>query len=232
MSPDRFVFAAMGTRCELLSCAGGDLGAGAAWVGAAASCLTPFSPDSELSRFNLASGWVPVSPLLEGLLREALRAYSVSGGLVDAGVVTLEIRPGLARTRAPIDPCGIAKGWLADRLVASGLLGSNCLVNLGGDLFARGDGPDGAGWPVGFGSRTVMLRDLGAATSGTTRRGAHLRDPRTGRPATSGLAEVSVVAASAADAEIFAKTAFLLGSTVGRIFLNDRGALAQRFLAA
>lgn len=231
MSPDRFVFSAMGTRCELLSC-GGDLGAGAAWVGAAASSLTPFDPASELSRFNAASSWVPVSPLLEGLLREALRAFEVSGGLVDAGVASLEVRPGHARTRDPIDPCGIAKGWLADRLAASGLLGSNCIANLGGDLFARGAGPSGGGWPVAFGQRVVMLRDLGAATSGTTRRGAHLCDPRTGLPAVSDVCEVSVVAASAADAEIFAKAAFLLGACAGSRFLDDRGALAQRFLAA
>ena len=132
----------------------------------------------------------------------------------------LQVEKGRARLRAGagIDLGGIAKGWLADRLADN--LGENCLVNLGGDLFARGVGPAGEGWPVGLGGITVLLSDQGAATSGTWRRawalGAdrlnHLIDPRTGRPAVSDLAEVSVVAARAVDAEVHAKAALLLGS--------------------
>jgi len=132
----------------------------------------------------------------------------------------LQVEKGRARLRpgAGIDLGGIAKGWLADRLADD--LGENCLVNLGGDLFARGVGPAGDGWPVGLGGITVLLSDQGAATSGTWRRawalGAdrlhHLIDPRTGRPAVSDLAEVSVVAARAVDAEVHAKAALLLGS--------------------
>ncbi|HKA49897.1 MAG TPA: FAD:protein FMN transferase [Candidatus Dormibacteraeota bacterium] len=132
----------------------------------------------------------------------------------------LQVEEGRARLRAGagIDLGGIAKGWLADRLADE--LGENCLVNLGGDLFARGVGPVGDGWPVGLGGVTVLLSDQGAATSGTWRRawavGAdrlhHLIDPRTGRPAVSDLAEVSVVATRAVDAEVHAKAALLLGS--------------------
>ncbi|HKF18332.1 MAG TPA: FAD:protein FMN transferase [Candidatus Dormibacteraeota bacterium] len=132
----------------------------------------------------------------------------------------LQVEEGRARLLAGsgIDLGGIAKGWLADRLADD--LGENCLVNLGGDLFARGVGPAGDGWPVGLGGITVLLSDQGAATSGTWRRawalGAdrlhHLIDPRTGRPAVSDLAEVSVVAARAVDAEVHAKAALLLGS--------------------
>ena len=132
----------------------------------------------------------------------------------------LKVARGRARL-APnvrIDLGGIAKGWLADRLAAE--LGANCLVNLGGDLFARGDGPEGEGWPVGMGGATVLLRDQGAATSGTRRRAwrdgdervHHLIDPRTGRPSATDLREVSVVAPTAAAAEVHAKAALLLGS--------------------
>ena len=60
-----------------------------------------------------------------------------------------------------------------------------------------------------------MLRDQGAATSSTRKRRwgdvHHLIDPRTGRPAQTGLEEVSVVAATALEAEVVAKTALLLG---------------------
>ena len=137
----------------------------------------------------------------------------------------LEVEPGRARLApgSALDLGGLAKGWLADRCCEQ--LGPNALVNLGGDLRARGAGPAGEGWPVGFADRTVLLRDMGAATSGTTRRRwgdglHHLIDPRTGLPARSDLEEVSVLARTAAEAEILAKTALLLGRDAGEIWLE------------
>jgi thiamine biosynthesis lipoprotein len=142
----------------------------------------------------------------------------------------LEIEPGRARLRpgTGLDLGGLAKGWMADRL--STRLGGRCLVNLGGDLHARGEGPDGHGWPVGVGGATLILRDQGAATSGTWRRrwgeeGAglhHLIDPRSGRPAESDLREVSVVAASATVAEVYVKAALLMGSLRAPDYLAAR----------
>ena len=131
----------------------------------------------------------------------------------------LEVAPGRARV-APgsgVDVGGIAKGWLADR--ACDRLGDNSLANLGGDLAARGFGVDGTGWPVAVGGATLLLADQGAATSSTLKRRwhaggrvlHHLVDPRTGREAATGLAEVSVVAESGEAAEVIAKTALLLG---------------------
>jgi len=139
----------------------------------------------------------------------------------------LDVAPGRARV-APgtsIDLGGIAKGWLADRAVER--IGSNALANFAGDLRARGEGPDGDGWPIGFGTATVLLRDIGAATSGTGGRrwGArlhHLIDPRTGLPADTDLVEVSVLAPTGAAAEVLAKTALLLGREAGARFLDKR----------
>lgn len=130
------------------------------------------------------------------------------------------LRPGTS-----IDVGGIAKGWLADR--AAERIGPNGLANLAGDLRARGAGPEGEGWPVGFGTTTVLLRDIGAATSGTEGRRwgpllHHLIDPRTGRPAETDLVEVSVLAPTGADAEVLAKTALLLGREAGARFLDER----------
>ena len=139
----------------------------------------------------------------------------------------LEVDGHRARLRAgtSIDLGGIAKGWLADR--AAERLGPNALANLGGDLCARGGGPDGDGWPVGFGTATVLLRDMGAATSGTERRRwgprlHHLIDPRTGLPADTDLVEVSALAVTGAEAEVLAKTALLLGREAGARFLDGR----------
>ena len=141
----------------------------------------------------------------------------------------LEVQSGRARLAAGagLDFGGIAKGWLADR-IAAGWLGEDGLVNLGGDLFACGPGPEGDGWPVGMGPVTVLLRDQGAATSATTHRRwqvapgrelHHLIDPRTGLPALSDLATVSVIATRAVDAEVVAKTALLLGSALAPPYL-------------
>ena len=266
MPPDAVVekldFEALGSRCALFAVGSGTerLARAAAWVRVMHARLTRFEPDSELSRFNGAAGtWFPLSDELELLLRESLRAYELSGGLVNAAVLpamialgytrplrlgpgapaaagvgplpalpsVLEVVPGRARLEpgAAIDLGGIAKGWLADRL--SERLGDRCLVNLGGDLYARGDGPDGEGWPVGLGTVTVLLRDQGAATSSTRKRAwevagrryHHLVDPRTGREAQTDLGEVSVVAADATRAEVFAKTALVLGSADAPVFL-------------
>jgi thiamine biosynthesis lipoprotein len=130
-------------------------------------------------------------------------------------VDVLTVRPRGARLQrgCGLDLGGIAKGWMADRLALQ--LGPDSLANIGGDLRAVGPGPAGDGWPVGMGGATVMLRDQGAATSSVRRRRwgdlHHLIDPRTGVPSSSGLEEVSVVAASGCDAEVVAKAALLLG---------------------
>jgi thiamine biosynthesis lipoprotein len=251
-------FAAMGTSCSVFGAETSSLGLLKAefWVRELSARLTRFDERSELSVLNRSGGeWAVISPELEALLRESLRAHEMSGGLVNVAVLpsmlavgytrtlaegatpaalegvhsvpllpnVLDVAPGRARLApsAGIDLGGIAKGWMADRLAER--LGPNVLVNLGGDLRARGGGPEGAGWPVGLGDATLLLAGHGAATSSVLRRRwgdglHHLIDPRTGRPAVSGLVEVSVVAASAVDAEIVAKAALIAGSELAPAF--------------
>jgi thiamine biosynthesis lipoprotein len=250
-------FEALGTSCSLFAVglSRPRLVEGEFWVRRMGARLTRFSADSELSRFNAASGrWVEVSPDLEALLRESIRAFEATGGLVNVAVLpamaavgysrplaegrpaaqlleacpvpalpdVLAVRPGGARLErgTGIDLGGIAKGWMADRLRES--LGPNALANVGGDLSAGGAGPDGAGWPVGLATVTVLLRDRGAATSSVRKRRwaelHHLIDPRTGAPARTGLEEVSVIAATGVEAEIIAKTALLLGPELAPVY--------------
>ena len=265
--PARLSFEAMGTSCHLFAPAPGErLQAAADWVVRQGERFTRFQAGSELSRLNAGagSGWIEVSEDLESLLRAALDASLLSGGLVNAAVLPsmlaigytrtlsagptpavltaarplaplpelLQVEPGRARLAAGagLDLGGIAKGWLADRLAAR--LGESCLVNLGGDLAARGGGVAGEGWPVGLGDVTVLLRDQGAATSSTERRRwksgeaelHHLIDPRTGLPARTDLTTVSVVARSATVAEVAAKTALLLGSEAAPGYLAGHAA--------
>lgn len=256
---ERRSFESLGGRCELYAIGvdGATLRQAQAWTQRLHDRLTRFEPHSELSRLNASRGrWFAVSPELEALLHESLRAFEVSDGLVNVAVLpalmaagytrdfaagptpalsaprvfplpdVLELRPGEARLGrgGSVDLGGIAKGWLADRLAND--LGDNVLVNLCGDLYARGGGETGEGWPVGFGDRTLLLTDMGSATSGTTKRawagGHHLIDPRTGLPAQTDLSEVSVLASTATDAEIYAKVALLLGSRDAPAWLETR----------
>ncbi|HEY6202640.1 MAG TPA: FAD:protein FMN transferase [Candidatus Limnocylindria bacterium] len=256
---ESLTFNALGGECELygINVEAAALRQGQTWITRMHDRLTRFEPNSELSRLNAAGGrWLRVSPELEALLRESLRAFDLSDGLVNVAVLpallaagytrdfaagptartaaplirplpdVLDMRPGEARLAAgaALDLGGIAKGWLADRLAKD--LGENVLVNLCGDLYARGGGTTGDGWPVGFGAKTLLLKDMGAATSGTTKRawagGHHLIDPRTGLPARTDLSEVSVLAATATDAEIYAKVALFLGASAAPNWLGSR----------
>jgi thiamine biosynthesis lipoprotein len=114
-----------------------------------------------------------------------------------------------------IDLGGIGKGYAAERAAELLALAGPCLVNAGGDIAIRG-----GSWPVGVESLTLQLDGGGLATSGRDRRRwqrggrelHHLIDPSTGEPAVSDLLRVTVVGADAVDAEVAAKSLFLLGS--------------------
>jgi thiamine biosynthesis lipoprotein len=133
-----------------------------------------------------------------------------------------------------LDLGGIGKGHAADlvagHLVLGGALGA--CVDLGGDVRVVGTAPEGPSWPVAVRHPVAGRGDLGIidvaeggiATSSRLRRrwvdtagseGHHLIDPSTGRPSTSDLVAVTVVAGEAAWAEVFAKAALLAGSVDG-----------------
>jgi thiamine biosynthesis lipoprotein len=132
------------------------------------------------------------------------------GGGVRVDGARIALDPG-----SHLDLGGIGKGYAVDRVAELlGMLGP-CLVNAGGDLAVRG-----GSWPVGVtDDLTVELTHGGIATSGRDRRRwlrdgeerHHLIDPSTGRPAaaTATPLRVTVVAGSAAAAEVAAKAAFL-----------------------
>jgi thiamine biosynthesis lipoprotein len=136
-----------------------------------------------------------------------------------------------------LDFGGLAKGMAVDaalaRLVAAGL--PQAAVEAGGDLSVHGHPSNRHGWPVAIrlptGARGVSLYRGALATSsrsyrrwrqGETER-HHILDPRTGLPADSGLWSVSVTASSCAQADVAAKTAFILGPQDGRAFLLRYG---------
>ncbi|MFN8169516.1 MAG: FAD:protein FMN transferase [Candidatus Nanopelagicales bacterium] len=129
-----------------------------------------------------------------------------------------DVRSAVRIGREPVDLGGIGKGlavhWAAELLAGSG---ESVLVEAGGDIMCLGDGPEGEGWLVDVenpfgGDPAAVLRvlDVGVATSSTRirswklgeRQVHHLIDPRTGLPAESDLASVTVVSADSAIAEV------------------------------
>jgi len=179
----------------------------------------PLVTDGGMGTSLVASGVAPDAcfELLNANAPEAVEAVHRAFLSAGAGIV-LTNTFGASRF-------GLARFGLADRAVER--IGTNSLANFAGDLRARGDGPDGDGWPVGFGSTTILLKDTGAATSGTGgrrwgERSHHLIDPRTGLPAETDLVEVSVLASTGAEAEVLAKTALFLGREAGARFLDER----------
>lgn len=125
-----------------------------------------------------------------------------------------------------LDLGGIGKGYSLDRAVRvlreRGI--RHAIVNLGGDLYAMGDSPEGGAWRVGIKSpddlrsvaRTLEVSDRAVATSGDYERffryrGArfhHLMDPATAAPRVTNVRSVTVLADRCIDAEPCAVSVF------------------------
>ncbi len=96
-------FEALGTSCSLFSAGGTrtELLQGEFWVRELGTRITRFSDQGELALLNGAEGeWVDVSAEMEALLREALRAYELSAGLVNAAVLPSMLAIGYTRSLA------------------------------------------------------------------------------------------------------------------------------------
>lgn len=152
---------------------------------------------------------------------------------VDKKRSAIRLPPGLR-----IDLGGIAKGWIAEQ--ATRLLSrfsAACSVEAGGDLFAAGIPAGESGWQVGLEdpfhpeqNLAVLTVGPGAvATSSVIKRRwqqgqaerHHLIDPRTGEPAETTWASVTVIAEHAAQAEVLAK-ALLIGGADSILDLTSR----------
>jgi len=146
----------------------------------------------------------------------------------------------------------IAKGYAADLagiyLESQGV--ETYMVEIGGDLIAKGLKPDGTGWRIGLEKPArdmfagqewdylVELHNRAVATSGTTRkyfveggqRFSHTIDPKTGRPVTHNLLSVSVFADDAMSADAFATAFMVMGLEKSVEFIDAREDLQAFFI--
>lgn len=183
----------------------------------------------------------------DGAISEAVTHVDWRGVHVEGTSVTLD------DPAAMIDLGGIAKGYIADdlaRLFQEGGCESG-IINLGGNVFALGSKPDGSNWRVGIQDPNA-LSDAGAGNDGNAdaaviavlecaqtsvvtsglyeraftldgQRYHHILDPRTGYPAETDLASVSVASASSTEGDACATWMFLLGHDKALEFLDGAG---------
>ncbi|MHA1151115.1 MAG: FAD:protein FMN transferase [Alphaproteobacteria bacterium] len=188
-----------------------------------------------------AHGRVPSQERIE----EVLRQIGV------AKLRTSKEPPALGKRQGDVrlDLSSIAKGFgidqVAEHLDRLGL--RQYLIDIGGELRGRGYGPRGALWRVGIErpagasravQRVIRLGRQALATSGDYRifferdgqRYSHIIDPRNGRPVDHGLASVTVVAATAMEADALSTALMVLGPEAG-FELAERQRLAAFFIA-
>lgn len=167
---------------------------------------------------------------LETHARSALSWRNVC---VDRGNATIFLPAGCG-----IDLGGIGKGWTVDRASLALQKFSSYAIDAGGDIRVSGTQANGSPWSIGVADpfregvdvAETELTHGAICTSTTARRrwqmagswSHHLIDPRTGKPAQSGVVSATVTAQLAARAEIIAKTALILGPKDGLEFIENQ----------
>ncbi len=175
---------------------------------------------------------------------------AIAATLARVGYSRLESRadPPALRKQHPqleIDLSSIAKGWAVDEiariLVADGR--DNFLVEIGGELRARGQKGPGRPWRIAIEQplydaravqRVIPLRDIAMATSGDYRNFfsaddrlySHTIDPETGSPVRHRLASVTVLAADCTEADAWATALLALGEERAPALADELGLLA------
>jgi FAD:protein FMN transferase len=141
-----------------------------------------------------------------------------------------------------IDLSAIAKGYGVDKVaeLITGFGYEHFLVDIGGEIVARGNNKNGAAWSVGIDSpkpgklpgqefqEVLELTNVAVATSGDYRNFteidgniySHEIDPRTGWPVKHGLAGVTVIAPSCMMADAYATAIMVTGPEKGLELIN------------
>lgn len=165
-----------------------------------------FEQIADIDRIEAAAGTPTAAPGVAAIrLDEQLNAITLPRGVrLDLG--------GIGK--------GAAADLLCDRLIERGARGA--AVSIGGDTRVRGESPSGGTWRATHEGEPLDLPPLvdgGICTSAITKRrwqvgGAtrhHLVDPRSGESLDPTIDSVTVVGATAAQAEVLAKAAMVAG---------------------
>ena len=154
------------------------------------------------------------------------------------------VRARIIDPQATIDLGGMAKGYIADRVID--LLkrhgATSGVINLGGNVACLGSKPDGSAWNVGLrapvpsdGSlqaasfASVSVRGKSVVTSGVYERSFvrggrvlhHILDPRTGKPAETDVLSATVIADKSLDADGYATALIIMGADEALTFAEQ-----------
>jgi thiamine biosynthesis lipoprotein ApbE len=194
--------------------------------------LSTYDSSSEISRFNARGGRGSCSQDLF----QVLAAYDTwqrrTSGAVSA-------RIGAMGALLNVDALG--KAHIADRAVDAALQAApgiaGLLLNIGGDIVVRGEVPQtiGVADPAARADNarpvtSLRLANRAVATSGTSERGHHILDPRTGSPAT-GANSATVIACDSVTANALATALCVLTPEEG-LRLVDRTPDSAAILSA
>ncbi len=231
----------------------------AGWLAVSASLMYVLQAAQEINRLTQGAFDITAGPLVNLWGFGPERDFTVPGEqqidtalrLVGPDKLQLDATaPALKKAHAgvQIDLSAIAKGYgvdeIAEYLDRQQL--DNFLVEIGGEIRARGVNDKNRPWQIGIeqpaaGQRAVRkvikLENMAMATSGDYRnyfekdgaRYSHTIDPRTGRPVTHGLASVTVLHPSAMLADAWATGLLVLGPGKGYATALENG-LAAYFI--
>jgi len=222
--------------------------------------MSPFRPDTEVSEFNSEDrSGILLSDETRQVTMAALEIAKASDGAFDPTLAPIARRFGFGSPRIGVerpagryqdlslnghwlsskqpglslDLCAIAKGFALDQIVAA-LDGLDFLIELGGEVAARGHHPTGRPWQIGierpgspFLQRIIDADSNAVATSSTAVQGysigqhlyGHVIDPRTAEPVSIEVASVSVKAPSAMLADGLATASLVMGPEAARAML-------------
>ncbi|MBK7904291.1 MAG: FAD:protein FMN transferase [Proteobacteria bacterium] len=180
----------------------------------------------------VASGRKTFAPPTSGQLEQARTSVGYAK-LELRRAPRMSVRKSASGMRLTVD--GIAPGYAVDR-ISSGLrvLGhTDFIVEIGGEVRAAGQRPEGGPWrvaieaPLATGREPLVglrLLDAAVSTSGDYRdaridtdgrRYSHTIDPRTGRTTASALTAVTVIDADAIRADAYATALMVMGTEAG-----------------
>jgi thiamine biosynthesis lipoprotein len=163
--------------------------------------LSIFRPDSEISRLN--RGEDGTSREVRELLRWAARISAATGKAFDPAI------------GGRYNLGAIGKGFAIDSALRR-IRPASALMQGGQSSIAA----VGA-WPVAIGDlpfARIELKNQAMGTSGAQFQGAHIVDPRTGRPASGGILSATAIAPTATEADALSTAFYVMGPAATRRF--------------
>ena len=179
-----------------------------------------------------ASGQTTFQAPTSGQLEQARKSVGYAK-LELRNVPRMSVRKSASGMRLTVD--GIAPGYAVDRIATElrGLGHTDFIVEIGGEVRAAGQRPEGGPWRIAIEAPLatereplvgLRLRDAAVSTSGDYRdaridteghRYSHTIDPRTGRTTSSALTAVTVIDANAIRADAYATALMVMGTEAG-----------------